>query len=79
MNKKEYIKISDNWVIIMIELTKFNKKLEKWETELEMWVYCLRNMTSLKERPAEIKDSIFDQLFEIADINNLTTEEYGRL
>jgi predicted transposase/invertase (TIGR01784 family) len=75
MNEKEHIKISGNWVIITIELTKFNKKLEELEAEWEIPVYCFRNMTSLKERPVEIKSLIFGQLFETADINNLTTEE----
>jgi predicted transposase/invertase (TIGR01784 family) len=75
MNEKEHTRISDNWFIITIELPKFNKKLEELKTELEKWVYCFRNMANLKERPEEIKGPVFDRLFEMIDINNLTTDE----
>jgi predicted transposase/invertase (TIGR01784 family) len=32
-------------------------------------------MANLKERPEEIKGPVFDRLFEMTDINNLTTDE----
>jgi predicted transposase/invertase (TIGR01784 family) len=75
MNEKGHNRISGNLNIITIELPKFNKTLGELETELDFWLYCFRNLPTMKERPAEIKGAIFDQLFEIVDTNNLTDEE----
>jgi predicted transposase/invertase (TIGR01784 family) len=75
MNEKGHKKITDKLNFITIELPKFNKKVDELKNDLEVWVYCFLNLSKLKERPAEIKGAIFDQLFEIVDINKLTSEE----
>jgi predicted transposase/invertase (TIGR01784 family) len=45
------------------------------ETGLDCWLFCFKNFPTLKERPPGIKGEIFDLLFEVAEINKLTTED----
>jgi predicted transposase/invertase (TIGR01784 family) len=75
MNEKGHTKISSNLIFITIELPKFKKKIEELESDLDMWMYCFCNLPTMNDRPAEIKGTVFDHLFEIVDTNNLTSEE----
>jgi predicted transposase/invertase (TIGR01784 family) len=75
MNEKTHKQISDKLNFITIELPKFKKTIEELESDLDFWLYCFCNLPAMKERPAKIKGVIFDQLFEIVDMNNLTSEE----
>jgi len=60
---------------IYLELPKFNKKEEELETMFDKWMFVLRNLTDLKERPAALKEPVFTRLFEQAEIANFTSEE----
>jgi predicted transposase/invertase (TIGR01784 family) len=75
MNEKGHKRISDNLFFITIELPKFRKTIKELKNELEVWLYCFCNLPEMEERPAEIKGEVFDLLFEITDMNNLTSEE----
>ncbi|MDR1918517.1 MAG: Rpn family recombination-promoting nuclease/putative transposase, partial [Tannerellaceae bacterium] len=67
-------RFSDKLNFLFIELPKFNKSLEELETNIDRWLYCLKHLFDLKARPPELKGEIFDRLFEIARVDNLTTE-----
>jgi predicted transposase/invertase (TIGR01784 family) len=75
LNEKGHNKINDNLIFITVELSKFKKTLKELENDLDAWMYCFCNLPEMEERPAEIKGAIFDQLFELVDMNNLTSEE----
>jgi len=51
---------------VTIEVPKFNKTLEELETDLDKWIYLLRNMPNLDKRPAQFDTPIFKELFEEA-------------
>jgi predicted transposase/invertase (TIGR01784 family) len=68
-------KVTDVLNIIMIELPKFNKQLNELETKLDNWLYCFQHLKTLQERPVELTDSIFEELFLIAEKDNLTSED----
>ena len=55
-----------------VELPKFGKSEENLKTDLDIWLFLLKNMHLLKDRPASIRGKFFDKLFEIAEINQLT-------
>jgi predicted transposase/invertase (TIGR01784 family) len=75
MNEKTMKKASDKLQFITIELPKFNKSLSEMQTDLDKWLYCIKHQSELSEQPAELKGEIFDELFEITDINTLTEED----
>jgi len=61
-----------------IELPKFNKAEEEIETKFDKWLYVLKNLPRLKERPATVQGKIFEKLFELAEIKQLTKEDMER-
>ena len=61
---------------IYIELPKFTKTLEELDSHLEKWLYAIRHLSELKEPPNPLKsESIFNQLFEVAEIANFSPTE----
>jgi predicted transposase/invertase (TIGR01784 family) len=65
-------KVSNKLNFITVELPKFNKKLKELQTAMDNWLFCLKYLPTLEEQPIEIKGTIFDKLFEAAEINKLT-------
>ena len=68
-------KVTDKINIILIELSKFDKQLKELATIFDRWLYCFKHLKDLDNRPAELDDRVFEELFEIAEKNNLTVEE----
>ena len=60
---------------IYVEISKFNKTLEELETLYEKWLYALKNLYKLTQRPKELCDKVFDRLFEEAEIAKFTPQE----
>ena len=45
------------------------------ETLYDKWLYALKNLYKLTQRPKELCDKIFDRLFEEAEITKFTPQE----
>jgi predicted transposase/invertase (TIGR01784 family) len=60
---------------IYIELSKFVKEETELETNLDTWLYFLKNMQRMDGLPVSLQKSIFEKLFSIAEYTNLTKEE----
>jgi len=65
----------DKLSYIYIELPKFSKSLNELKTKFDCWMYILQRLSTLHDRPKELKGKIFDKLFKIAEINSLTPQE----
>ncbi len=61
---------------IFIELPKFKKPVEGLETELDKWLFVLKNLSNLDKIPVILDKRIFSKLFKIAETANLTKEEH---
>lgn len=61
---------------IFIEIPKFNKTEIQLTTDLDRWLYILKNMRSLKKISVYLNKRIFQKLFTIAEVSNLSKEEY---
>ncbi|MDR1602017.1 MAG: Rpn family recombination-promoting nuclease/putative transposase, partial [Tannerella sp.] len=68
-------RLSDRLNMVFIELPKFTKTLEELTTNTERWIYLLKNLEQLKDRPPEVQGRIFERLFKRARINRLTNKE----
>ncbi len=44
---------------IYVEISKFNKTLEELDTLYEKWLYALKNLYKLTQRPKELCDNVF--------------------
>lgn len=58
-----------------IELSKFVKADTELETDLDKWLYILKNMSRMDKIPVYLRKPIFEKLFSIAEYSNLTKEE----
>ncbi len=67
---------SDKLNFIYLEMPKFRKNVEELETRFEKWLYVIKNLHKLDRIPEPLKESIFLQLFEVAEIAKFNKEEY---
>jgi predicted transposase/invertase (TIGR01784 family) len=58
-----------------IELGKFVKEDIDLDTDLDRWLYVLKNMSRMEKIPVYLRKPIFEKLFSIAEYTNLTKEE----
>lgn len=67
---------SDKLNFIYLEMPKFNKQIDELETRFEKWLYVIKNLHKLDRVPEKLKESIFLQLFETAEISKFSQQEY---
>jgi len=60
---------------IYLELNKFVKEDSELESDLDRWLYVLKNMSRMDKIPVYLRKPIFEKLFNIAEYSNLTKEE----
>ncbi len=65
----------DKLTFIYLEMPKFNKPIELLESRFEKWMYVIRNLNKLDRVPNELRESIFERLFEVAEIAKFSKEE----
>lgn len=58
--------LGDDTNIIFIDLQKFRKDFDECEDMCEKWLYSIRNMHLLKERPAGVEGTELDELYDEA-------------
>lgn len=65
----------DKLTFIYLEMPKFQKELKDITTRFEKWLYIIRNLNKLNRVPDELREGIFERLFEIAEIARFSPEE----
>ena len=76
INKKKVF--YDKLTYIYLEMPKFQKTEAELETMTDKWLYALKNLPRLLERPAALQERIFKKFFDVAEIDNLSKEEYAK-
>lgn len=66
----------DKLTFIYLEMPKFNKTDDELTSMFEKWLFVLRNLSRLMERPKALQERIFTKLFEAAEIAKFTKLEY---
>ncbi len=66
----------DKLTYIYLEMPKFNKSEDELETHFEKWLFILKNLHKLTDRPIKLQEKIFSQLFEQAEIAQFDDKEY---
>ena len=72
---KTFKQMTDKLEFVFVEVAKFNKSEDELETDLDKWLYLLKNMSTLLERPAALRDRVFGRLFDVAEYARLDDEE----
>ena len=65
----------DKLTFIYLEMPKFNKTEDELDNLFEKWMFVLKNLYRLLERPAALQEKVFTMLFEAAEIARFTPEE----
>jgi len=67
----------DKLTYIYLEMPKFTKAIDELETHFDKWLYVLKNLENLTDRPVKLRERIFNKLFEQAEISSFDDEEYS--
>lgn len=65
----------DKLTFIYLEMPKFTKTESELETLFDKWLYAIRNLASLMERPRALQEKVFQHLFEAAEIAKFDRKE----
>ena len=65
----------DKLTFVYLEMPKFNKTEDELEDMFDKWLFVLKNLSRLFERPKALQERIFAKLFEQAEIARFTPEE----
>ena len=67
--------MTDNLHFVFIEVGAFDRKEEELESVMDKWMFVLKNMARLLDRPEALQERIFRKLFEAAQIAAMPHEE----
>lgn len=65
----------DKLTYIYLEMPKFTKTLSELETLFDKWLYAIRHLPDLMERPKELYEAVFERFFEQAEIAKFNRQE----
>ena len=65
----------DKLTFVYLEMPKFNRREDELVTMFDKWLFVLRNLASLLERPAALQERVFTRLFEAAEIAKFSKRE----
>jgi predicted transposase/invertase (TIGR01784 family) len=65
----------DKLTYIYLEMPKFNKREDELETHFDKWLYVIKRLPHLQERPVALQERVFRRLFDVAEIYALPPEE----
>ena len=65
----------DKLTFVYLEMPKFNKTEAELVTMFDKWMFALRNLSLLLERPKALQERIFTRLFEQAEVARFSPKE----
>lgn len=65
----------DKLSFIYLEVPRFRKGEAELITHFDKWMFVLKNLHQLQDRPKQLQEKIFEKLFSQAEIAQLTQED----
>ena len=65
----------DKLTYVYLEMPKFNKTEDELVSMYDKWLFVLKNLSRLLERPAALQERIFQRVFDLAEIARFTPDE----
>lgn len=75
LNRQTCREATDLLNFIYLQLPNFTKSEEELESNLDKWLFVLRHIAELDERPPALKERIFTRFFEQAEIARYSPQE----
>ncbi|MDR2168571.1 MAG: Rpn family recombination-promoting nuclease/putative transposase [Planctomycetaceae bacterium] len=66
---------SETLKMIFLQMPLFTKTESELVTQQDKWLYFLKNLTSLEDIPAILREPVFEKAFHLAEYYKLTVEE----
>lgn len=66
----------DKLTFVYLEMPKFNKTEDELNGMFDKWLFVLKNLSRLLERPAALQERVFNRLFEAAEISKFSHQQY---
>jgi hypothetical protein len=60
---------------VVLELPHFNKTENELQTEVDRWLYILKNMPDMNDLPEALHNEVFEEMFQMAEIAKLSKED----
>lgn len=65
----------DKLAYYYFELPKFTKTEDELENIQDKWMYAIKNLSALNDKPVVLKEQVFTRLFRIAEIAKFSEKE----
>lgn len=67
----------DKLTFVYLEMPKFTKAAHQLETRFDKWLYILKNLHKLDRLPDNLRETVFEKVFEVAEIAAMTPADYN--
>ena len=75
IDKQTFEVFYDKLTFIYLEMPKFKKVEDELISQFDKWMYVLKNMHRLQNRPVKLQEKVFEKLFSEAEIAKLNSED----
>ena len=65
----------DKLTFIYLEMPKFMKGEHELESMFDKWMFVIKNLSRLLERPAALQERVFEHMFQAAEISRFSPQE----
>lgn len=75
MNTHKKTIFYEKLTFVYLQMPYFKKNLEELQSLEDKWLYLLRNLADLQNRPVALQERIFDKLFQEAEVGQFNPDE----
>ncbi len=68
MDKNKKTVFYDKLTFVFLEMSKFKKEESELKTLFDKWMFAIKNLQALDDRPKALQEQIFERFFEAAEI-----------
>lgn len=65
----------DKLTFLYLQMPNFNKKEEELVSMEDKWLFVLKNLNKLTEKPLKLQEKVFEKIFKLAEVAKFTSEE----
>ena len=65
----------DKLMFIYLEMPKFRKSEDELISQFDKWMYVIKNLHRLQDKPVKLQEKVFEKLFSEAEIAKLNSED----
>lgn len=75
LDRHTYEIFYDKLTFIYLEMPRFKKEEADLETQFDKWMFVLKNLHKLQDKPVKLQEKVFEKLFNEAEVAKLKPED----